>query len=203
MNARCTNLFAALLVLAASTNGADQTNSPSASALAELTKPAKKIPFKEVILATTHHRVLDFDTNSAAHVALVKKIQKAAANAAASATTNGLLAARANEAGNHMEAFVKRALYDAGLPARTPVTSAGNAQETGYPDVEITGDVPCYLELKTYNATTVNPLSGRFTTHRLSIRRSRATRCISYSPTSWKNPSATANPSSFPSTGNS
>jgi hypothetical protein len=53
-------------------------------------------------------------------------------------------------------------LNQAGLPARTPVTTAGNAQETGYPDVEITGDPPCYLELKTYSAATVNTTQRSF-----------------------------------------
>jgi hypothetical protein len=151
--------FPAFVLIASATA---QTNSPSLSALAELTRPAKRIPFKEVIIATAHHRVLDFDTNNPAHAALHKKLSAAASAAAAKARAEGLFSARANEAGNHMEAFVKRALNDAGLAARTPVTSAGNAQETGYPDIEIAGDVPCYLELKTYNATTVNTTQRSF-----------------------------------------
>ena len=69
---------------------------------------------------------------------------------------------RANEAGNHMEAFVKAALNDAGLAAHTPLTTAGKAQEAGYPDVEILGDPPCYLELKTYSATTANTTQRSF-----------------------------------------
>jgi len=151
-----------LVLFAINTPAAGATNSPSAAAIAELIKPAKKIPFKEVILTTTQHRILDFDTNNSAHIALHKKLSEAARSATAKAHTAGLFSARANEAGNHMEAFVKAALKDAGLQARTPVTTAGEAQTTGYPDIEILGDTPCYLELKTYSAATMNTTQRSF-----------------------------------------
>jgi len=139
-----------------------QSNSSPFIALAELNSRSKRIPFKEVILATTQHRVLDFDTNNPAHVALHKKLSLAASAAAANARKDGLFAIRANEAGNNLEPFVKRALKDAGLNARTPITTAGEAQVVGYPDVEILSDPPCYLELKTYNATTANTTQRSF-----------------------------------------
>lgn len=132
------------------------------SALSELTKPAKQIPFKEVIETTTHHRVLDFDTNNPAHVELRQKILKAASLAGERARKDGLVAARANEAGNQIESFVKGALKEVGLDAHTPVTSAGEEQAAGYPDVEILGPVPAYLELKTYNAATANTTQRSF-----------------------------------------
>lgn len=153
--------FSVLVSFAISIAAAD-TNPPSVAALVELTKPAKKIPFKDVILATTQHRILDFDTNNAAHVALRKKILQAAALAGERARTNGLAAARANEAGNHIEPLVRAALREVGLSARVPVTTAGEAQATGYPDIEILGDVPCYLELKTYSAATANTTQRSF-----------------------------------------
>ena len=139
-----------------------ETNAVAISALAELTRPARKIPFKEVILATTQHRILDFDTNNPAHVALHKRISAAAQAAARTARIEGLFAARANEAGNHLEAFVKAALQETGLLAHTPVTTHGGAQSAGYPDLEISGDVPCYLELKSYNAATANTTQRSF-----------------------------------------
>lgn len=151
-----------LICLTALPAAGTETNSPAGAALAELTKPAKRIPFKEVILATTHYRILDFDTNNPAHIALHKKIAAAARAAATKARAEGLFAARANEAGNHIEAFVKAALQEAGLEARTPVTTDGDAQTVGYPDVEILGEPPCYLELKTYNAATANTTQRSF-----------------------------------------
>jgi hypothetical protein len=138
------------------------TNAPTQSALADLIKPEKQIPFKDVIEATTHYRVLNFDTNNLAHVELEQKILKAAARAGERAVKDGLFAGRPNEAGNHMEPFVRSALQEAGLTARVPVNSAGDAQVTGYPDIEITGPTPCYLELKTYNASTENTTQRSF-----------------------------------------
>ena len=135
---------------------------PSERALAELTRPAKKLPFKAVIHATTGHRVLDLDTNNPVHAGLRAKILKAAALAGARARKDGLAAARPNEAGNHLEAFVRAALLEAGLEARIPRTTADRAQAAGYPDIEITGPVPCYLELKSYNAATANTTQRSF-----------------------------------------
>ncbi|MBP9901424.1 MAG: hypothetical protein V9H26_18260 [Verrucomicrobiota bacterium] len=151
-----------LLVAAGAPLGAAQTNTPATAALAELTKPAKRIPFKEVIFATTQHRILEFDSHNAAHRVLFQKFSAAASAAAAKARAEGVFATRANEAGNHMELFVKTALKEAGLDARTPVTTQGDAQTTGYPDVEIVSDPPCYLELKTYSAATADTTQRSF-----------------------------------------
>jgi hypothetical protein len=135
---------------------------PSERALAELTAPAKKLPFKSVIHATTGHRVLDFDTNNPAHTELRVKLLRAAALAGQRARKDGLTAERPNEAGNHLEPFVRAALQEAGLEARIPRTTANRAQAAGYPDIEISGPVPCYLELKSYNAATVNTTQRSF-----------------------------------------
>jgi len=141
---------------------APPANSASERALAELTRPAKKLSFKTVIHATTGHRVLDFDTNNPAHADLHARLLRAAALAGARARKDGLVAARPNEAGNHLEPFVRAALQEAGLEARIPRTMADRAQAAGYPDVEIVGPVPCYLELKSYNATTANTTQRSF-----------------------------------------
>ena len=119
------------------------TNAALEAVLAELATPAKRLPFKSVIQATTGHRVLDFDTNNAAHGELRKKILQAAALAGERARREGIATARANEAGNHIEVFVRAAMKDNGLSARVPVTSEGRAQSVGYPDIEITGATPC------------------------------------------------------------
>jgi hypothetical protein len=150
----------ALSALAADTNALAKTNPHSA--LAEIVRPEKQIPFKDVIEATTHFRVLDFDTNNPAHLELRRKLFQAAALAGERAATAGIDADRANEAGNHLEPFVRTALREAGLAARVPVNTEGDAQATGYPDVEITGATPCYLELKTYNAATANTTQRSF-----------------------------------------
>lgn len=138
------------------------TNSTVASLLADLVQPAKRLPFKTVLEATTGHRLLDFDANEAAHAELRRKILRAAELAGGRARQEGIVTVRANEAGNQIEPFVRLALQEAGLAARVPVTAAGTARSTGYPDLEITNAPACYLELKTYNAATANTTQRSF-----------------------------------------
>ena len=154
-------LVIASLVIPSPSFGQQNTNSLTAS-LSELTKPAKKIPFQTVIQATTGHRVLELETNNPAHADLRLRILKAARLAGERARREGLVAARPNEAGNYLEPFVRAALKECGLEARIPHTTKDRAQAVGYPDIEITAPVPCYLELKTYNASTVNTTQRSF-----------------------------------------
>jgi hypothetical protein len=151
-------LVIASLVIPSPSSGQTSTNSFPTS-LAELTRPAKKIPFSTVIHATTGHRVLELETNNPAHADLRLRILKAARMAGERAQREGLVAARPNEAGNYLEPFVRAALKECGLEARIPHTTNDRA---GYPDIEITAPVPCYLELKTYNASTVNTTQRSF-----------------------------------------
>lgn len=130
--------------------------------LRELSREQREMSFAEVIFATTGQRVLPLDTNLPAHAALRTRILAAAADAGREARREGIASARANEAGNGMEAFVKAALTRAGLTNRTPVTTAGSEQIAGYPDVEILSDPPCYLELKTFSASTANTTQRSF-----------------------------------------
>jgi len=130
--------------------------------LAGLAKPAKAIPFKTVIQATTGFRILDMDTNNAAHLELWRRVTRAAALAGERARQEGISTARSNEAGNRIEPFVRAALTESGLTARVPVNTAGRGQSTGYPDLEITGSIPCYLELKTYSAAALNTTQRTF-----------------------------------------
>jgi hypothetical protein len=46
--------------------------------------------------------------------------------------------------------------------ASVPVNSSGDAQATGYPDIEIPSNPPCYLELESYSATTANTIQRSF-----------------------------------------
>ncbi len=153
-------LLGAAFVCTADPAPAADTNLPAA--LTGLSQTAKRLPFKAVIEGTTGHRILDFDTNNPAHRQLRTKILRAAALAGKRGRQEGLVAARANEVGNRLEALVKAALREVGLPARTPLTGGGGAQATGYPDLEISGPTPCYLELKTFSAQTANTTQRSF-----------------------------------------
>lgn len=155
------SLVIATLIIPFAACAQPPTNSLTAS-LAELTKPAKRIPFRTVIEATTGHRVLPLDTNLSAHRVLRTNILHAARLAGERARAAGLSAARPNEAGNQLEPYVRTALRECGLDARVPQTANGRAQVAGYPDIEIAAPVPCYLELKTYSATTANTTQRSF-----------------------------------------
>lgn len=156
------SILLAIAPLAFCDDARTSTNSNLNFALADFPTETKRIPFKDVIESTTHHHVLGFETNNLAHLELRKKLLQAAAAAGRSAAKEGIFATRPNEAGNHLEPFVRTALRNAGLDARVPMNSEGEHQVTGYPDVEIIGPIPCYLELKTYNAATANTTQRSF-----------------------------------------
>lgn len=124
--------------------------------------PERTLPFKSVIQATTRQALLDFDAGDPAHAQLKELIALAAQRAGRRAFAEGIFTARANEAGNAMESYVRAALEEVGLAPRTPRTTTGRAQTTGYPDLELSGPTPCYLELKTYNAATANTTQRTF-----------------------------------------
>jgi hypothetical protein len=159
----CSKHIALLFLLAVPVFAQEaKTTNTSFATVADLAKPARRIPFKDVIYATTQYRVLDFNTNNSTHVELESRLLKAAALAGEQAAKKGIAAARPNEAGNHLEPFVRNALREAGLEAHIPQNSNGDAQAAGYPDIAITGSTPCYLELKTYNAHTENTTQRSF-----------------------------------------
>jgi hypothetical protein len=139
-----------------------QPTSAVYTAVKTLTQPVRSLPFRDVIWATTGHRVLSLDTNNPDHRKLVQLIQQAAQRAASQAHRQGLVTARANEAGNAIEPLVRQALREVGLVAQIPTNAAGKAQVAGYPDLEIVGPVRCYLELKTYNAATTRSTQRTF-----------------------------------------
>src|SRR5262245_41740784 len=91
---------------------APAADAPSEEGLAALTKPARKLPFKKVIHATTRHQVIDLNTNNPAHADLQTRLQLAATLAGERARKEGIAAARANEAGNQIEKFVRDALRE-------------------------------------------------------------------------------------------
>jgi hypothetical protein len=58
--------------------------------------------------------------------------------------------------------LVKAALKAMSLGAQTPMTKDGKAKSAGYPDIEIRGNPPSYLECKTYNIKNVETTQRAF-----------------------------------------
>ena len=135
---------------------------------------AAPVPFKEVIKNATQHRVLDFDTNNPAHLELQNQLVKAAALAGKRAASQGLPRRRTGEARSEIKNLVQAALREAGLQIQRLSTAANAGESPEYPDFEIAGSVPCYLEVKTYNAGTAH--GSQHTFHYSPSRPPRITR---------------------------
>src|SRR3989304_208579 len=121
--------------------------------LGKFLTPLKDIPFAITIKVLSGCEVLTFDKTQAPTRDLLEQIMNAAKIAGTEANRIGIFTARPNEAGNHIEPFVKTALTQAGLRADTPVTKSGKRKATGYPDIEIEleNGKAVYIECKTYN----------------------------------------------------
>lgn len=115
--------------------------------------PLKDIPFPVVIKALSGFSVIPFDSGSKEDRILLDKLKKGMQKATESAYATGIITNRPNEAGNHIEPFVRSALTEIGLKATVPITKQGKHKVAGYPDIEIKDDYNrvTYLECKTYN----------------------------------------------------
>jgi hypothetical protein len=110
---------------------------------------SEQIPFAEVVLATTGHRVLDFDTNNAAHVELRQKLLAAAALVGERAAKDGLIADRAGDAAATVEPYLRAALHEVGIDS---LARSSHTKPSGYPGIEVTNPAACYIGIKTYHA---------------------------------------------------
>lgn len=119
-------------------------------------------PFSEVIEATTGFQVIAFKKTEVAHGELLSRLKRVARSAAQNAKLAGIRKSRANEVGNAMESFILKALVAEKLPATRPKTQSGRTLSVGYPDFDLNGELPCYVELKTYNARTADSTQRTF-----------------------------------------
>lgn len=85
-------------------------------------EPMRGIPFSVAIKALTGFNVLIFDLNTDENQKLLKQLSKAAQLGGQMAFEEGILTERHNEAGNHIEPFVIKALRMVGLKADKPVS---------------------------------------------------------------------------------
>ncbi len=149
--------------LAATARPADAPQADARKGLkALLAHPIREAPFPDVVRACTGRRVIPFDPKADAD--RLARLSRAMADAAAQAREKGVRARRPNEAGNAMEAFVRRALRGQGFEAGVPRTVDGRRQVAGYPDVEIKdrdGRV-IYLEVKIFSARTARTTQRSF-----------------------------------------
>jgi hypothetical protein len=129
----------------------------------QLIKPIKKIPFNLVIESLYDKKVLHFDLEKKENIILLENLKKIAKNTSELVKeSGGIKSERANEVGNYIEVFVKKALEKIGYKIITKVTKSGKSKSSGYPDIQFQDDFNqiCYLECKTFNLKNIN------TTHR-------------------------------------
>lgn len=99
-----------------------------------------EIPFPEIIFATSGKKVLPLDKDDATDQAILHHIQSAAATVlaamnAADSPVKGLR--RINEASRHFEDALQKALTRGDFTCAFPVTASGDAQRSGYPDLQV------------------------------------------------------------------
>lgn len=121
-------------------------------ALAQMLKPVKGIPFSVIVKSLAERQVIQINKADAADMELLKRLKKTIQVCAADLKSNPIKRPRPNEVGNDVEAYVIRALPQAGLTAARPTSQAGLGKSTGYPDILVRDaeNRATYLECKIF-----------------------------------------------------
>lgn len=125
-------------------------------AISRFLEPLKGIPFPLAIKALTGFEVWTFDPSLSQNRKLIENLSVAVQLAGQEAYEEGIFTARPNEAGNRIEPFVLKALWEVGLKAYKPISKSGRTKVAGYPDIQIEDQLgrTVYLDCKTYNTLT-------------------------------------------------
>lgn len=121
-------------------------------ALAQMLKPVKVIPFSVIVKSLAERQVIQIDKVDAADLELLKRLEKTIQFCAAELKSNPIKRPRPNEVGNDVDAYVMRALPQAGLKAERPKSQSGLGKSTGYPDILVRDEEnrATYLECKIF-----------------------------------------------------
>lgn len=121
-------------------------------ALAQMLKPVKGIPFSVIVKSLAEQQVIQINKADPADIELLKKLETAIQLCAAELKSVPIKRPRPNEVGNDVEAYVMRALPNAGLNAARPRSKSGLGKSTGYPDILVRDDQnrATYVECKIF-----------------------------------------------------
>jgi len=127
-------------------------------------EPLRDIPFSLVIKSVFGFQVLPFDLKHKENEKLLDLLKQAANIAGKKARKEGIIARRANDVGTRIKPYVREALKQLKLQARTPITQSGKKKAMGYPDIEVTDPWgrSFYLECKTYNIQNIDTTRRAF-----------------------------------------
>ena len=133
------------------------------NAIKQMLTPLKDIPFNLVIEALTGKKVIPFDFKNQEDKELLEILKEVAVAGGKEINRYGIESRRANEVGNYIEAFVKKAMQKYGLNPSTPTGATGKKKATGYPDIIFFFKRnPYYLECKTYNLQNISTTQRSF-----------------------------------------
>jgi hypothetical protein len=121
-------------------------------ALAQMLKPIRGIPFSVIVKSLAERQVIQIDRTDESDSELLIRMKKAIHICAAELKDDPIRRPRPNEVGNDVEAYVMRALPEAGLKGERPKSQRGLGKATGYPDILIRdeGNRATYLECKIF-----------------------------------------------------
>ncbi len=133
-------------------------------AMAQMLKPLKDIPFSVIVKSLAQRQVIQINQTDTADINLLKALEKAIRVCAAELKSNPIRRPRPNEVGNDVEAYVMRALPQAGLKATRPTSQAGKGKSTGYPDILVWDgeNRATYLECKIFAQGTADTTMRSF-----------------------------------------
>lgn len=120
--------------------------------LAQMLKPVRGIPLSVIVKSLAEQQLIQVNKADPADIDILERLEKAIRLCAAELKSNPMKRPRPNEVGNDVEAYVMRALPQAGLTAARPTSKGGLGKATGYPDVLVRdrGKRATYLECKMF-----------------------------------------------------
>lgn len=133
------------------------------NAIKQMLSPLKDIPFNLVIEALSGKKVIPFEFKNQEDIELLEILKEVAIAGGKEINRYGIESRRANEVGNYIEAFVKKAMGQYGLNPSIPAGATGKKKATGYPDIIFFfKKKPHYLECKTYNLQNISTTQRSF-----------------------------------------
>ncbi|MBL6935655.1 MAG: hypothetical protein ISR48_09600 [Alphaproteobacteria bacterium] len=134
------------------------------SIISQMLNPVKDVPLDLIIHVLSGKEVIPIDLSLAEDQSLLKGLEGVINLCSNHIQADPIVRPRANEVGNDVEAYVKRALMDTGYRVEPPRSVSGKTKSTGYPDILFFDDKdrPTYLECKTFSADKIDSTMRSF-----------------------------------------
>jgi uncharacterized protein (UPF0128 family) len=130
----------------------------------QMLKPIRGIPLNLVIESVSGSKIIPYDKKDKHDRKVLENLSNMAKIAGNDINSEGIIRTRANEVGNDIEAFVKKALEKIGYKCEIPSAKSGKRKLMGYPDIQFTDEFgrTNYLECKTFNIENISTTQRSF-----------------------------------------